>query len=676
MAERVPRPGRYLIPGEIPRRGEFLAACGVLAVLVHVLFAQLTLVLAVTFYVITRLTRWRPHWLAAPAFAGLLWALAAGPASAAAGFADGPGKIAAYFGGMGGHPGRLLHLGTAFAGAGHWLPRQLPLALIAASAEAAIAAWLNWLHTDEWNLPGYRGGLLTVCRRGYLAHSIAAGGVVTRDGACLGLDATTGWRAAVSWPEAAGGVLCTGSPGSGTTTTSFQLAHAAIRRRKPVIVVDLAGRGALAESFAAVCASTSTPLYLLGTGGPGYYDPLRGGDPARRTSLVLGMIDWSGTPDAQRRSCAAYLTDLFTVTDAAPSDPRTAMLDEIVHLLRPATLRARMEHVPGFYPRRKALRERIEVSASLLEADPHITDTLAGQLNELRASPAGRWLRPTPNLAPGPGPAPGLELAPARRVELGRVVRERAVVLFSLDHAGYGRPATMAASLVAHDVLAVCAELRRIGVPGDGLIWFDECDGLAPALLAELVTRGAAAGLPALLTTTAPDQTESLAQQANVLILHRLADPAAAERLAAFTGEKLVPAAGGERPVVRETAALRQTPVLRQTAAAAAPQLASSRHPAAPQEPAAQIGQLGPHGLIRVPVVAAQSLGRLGEGEHVLIVKGPRRRLVTLGLTVPARLTRRQGAVGRSASRPVSGQLSRQGAFSIGRTRDGADRGK
>ena len=177
----------------------------------------------------------------------------------------------------------------------------------------------------------------------------------------------------------------------------------------------------------------------------------------------MGMVDWAGTSDQYRRSCAAYLTDLFAVADAAPGDPRTAILDEVVHLLSPAALRARVEHVPGYHPRRQALGERVKVSAGLLESDPGTAATLAGQLSELRASPFGRWL------APAPGP----------RVDLGRVVRERAVALFSVDAAAHGRAATMMASLVAHDVLAVCAELRRIGVPGDGLVWFDQCGALA-----------------------------------------------------------------------------------------------------------------------------------------------------------------------------------------------------
>jgi hypothetical protein len=633
-AERVPRPGRYLIPGDIPRRGEFIAVCGVLAVVAHLLFAQLTLILAVVFVIITRLSRWRPVWLAVPAAIGLVWVLAIGPVAAAEGFWQGPAQIAAYLGGVGQHPGRLGHLGTAYAGIGHWLPRQFPLALILAAAEAACAAWLTWLHTDEWKLPGYRPGLITWCRRAYLTRLVSSGGVVTRDGACLGLNAATGGQVAVSWAEGSGGLLCAGSPGSGTTSTSFQIVQAAIRRRKPVIAVDLDGSRKLAESFGALCEATGAPLYRLPGEASRYYDPLRTGEPARRTSLVMGMVDWTGTSDQYRRSCAAYLTDLFAVADAAPGDPRTPMLDEVVHLLNPAALRARVEHVPGYHPRRQALGERVKVSAGLLEGDPRITAALAEQLNELRASPLGRWL----------APAPG---APA---DLGRVVRERAVALFSIDAAVYGRAATTLASLVARDVLAVCSELRRIGVPGDGLAWFDQCGGLAPAALSDLVARGEAAGLPALLTTTEATRVQALADQVNVLALHRLTDPAVAERFAGLTGEKLAPPGEGDFP------AAGGPPVrAKATAGARATTPAAAVGAAGPTDPAGPLSQLGPYGLVRKPVVAARSLSRLGNGEHVLIVRRPRRRLVTLGLTVPARMVRHP--------RPLSArQAARTGA--------------
>lgn len=626
-AGRMPRPGRYLIPGDVPRRGELVAVCAVLVIMVHLLFAQLALLLAVVFVITTRVTRWRPAWLLVPAGLGIVWVLAIGPASAAAGFGQGPAQIAAYLGGAGQHPGRLGHLGTAYAGIGHWLPRQFPLALILAAAEAALAAWLTWLHTDEWKLPGYRPGLLTVCRRAYLTRFVSSGGVVTRDGACLGLDAATGGQSAVSWTEVAGGVLCAGSPGSGTTTTSFQIVHAAIRRRKPVIAVDLDGSRRLAESLAAVCEATGAPLHRFPAEAAAYYDPLRAGEPARRTSLVMGMTDWASTPGEYRRSCAAYLTDLFAVADAAPGDPRTPILDEVVHLLSPAALRARAERVPGYHPRRQALGERVRVSAGLLDSDPRISAPLAGQLNELRASPLGRWLTPSP------GP----------RVDLGRVVRERAVVLFSIEAAEHGRAAITVASLVARDVLAVCSELRRIGVPGDGLVWFDQCGGLAPAALGDLISRGDAAGLPALLTSTAVGRVEALADQANVLVLHRLTDPAAAERFAGLTGEKFAPAGEGDFAAVAGSQV--RPKAIGGAGPAAAPAGAGA---VATSEAAGQLSQLGPYGLIRKPVVAAQSLSRLGTGEHVLIVRRPRRRLVTLGLTVPARILRHRGQKGRA----------------------------
>ncbi|HLX46907.1 MAG TPA: hypothetical protein VKS82_01105 [Streptosporangiaceae bacterium] len=643
--ERVPRAGRYLIPGDTPRRGELIAACAVLSLLVHVLFAQLTLVLAVVFHLITRASRWRPQWLAVPAGIGVIWALAEGLGRAWAGFTAGPGDIASYLGGAFGRPGRILHLATAYTGFGHWLPRQLPLALAAASAEAAIAAWLNWLHTDEWKLPGYRAGLLTLCRRVYLTRFISSGGVVTRDGACLGLDAATGWRAAVSWAEVAGGVLCVGSPGSGTTTASFQLVHAAIRRRKPVIAVDLDASASLAQSFSSVCAATRTPLHVFPPAGEHtYYDPLRGGEPARRTSLVMGMIDWTGTPDNYRRSCAAYLTDLFAVLDAAPGDPATAMLDEIVHLLSPAALQARMGQVPGYHPRRQALAERVRVSASLVEAEPRTTATLIEQLNELRTSALGRWL------VPGPG----------TRLDLGRVVRDRTVVLFSLDKSVHGRAAATMAGLVIHDVLAVCAELRRIGVPGDGLVWLDQCGGVTMATLAELISRGAAAGLPALLTTTAAGRAQPLAQQVNVLLLHRLTDPAVAGWFAGFTGEKLAPASGADLMTADSTP--------RMPASAAA---GSRSRPAPAGGPPngeydpqfGSLSQLGPFGLVRRPVVAAQSLSRLGNGEHVLIVQRPQQRVVTLGLTVPSRIPRpaAKPLPGRPGAQPRRGSTGRKG---------------
>src|SRR2546426_394768 len=95
LPERAPRRGRYLIPRDIPRRTEVLAALTLTVLLAGSLFAQLTLVLAVVFHAISRVSRLSPVWLAAPAACGLIWVLAIGPGAALAGFGAAPSAVAA-----------------------------------------------------------------------------------------------------------------------------------------------------------------------------------------------------------------------------------------------------------------------------------------------------------------------------------------------------------------------------------------------------------------------------------------------------------------------------------------------------------------------------------------------------------------------------------------------------
>ncbi len=506
-----------------------MAACAVLVVLAHVVFAQLTLVLALLFWLITKATRWRLSWLAAPAAAGAIWTLAEGPRVAAAGFADGPARVVGYLGASGHQLTHLLHFNAAFAGAGSWLPRQLPLAILAGSAEAAVAGWLGWLHTDERSLPQARPGLLAALRRAATRRAIQAGGVVTRDGACLGVAAGSGSRVTLSWSEAAGGVGVCGSAEQDVLTTSFQLVHAALRRRKPVFAVDLTADPGVPRWLAAACAAAGTPMQVFGHPGPegeaadartgsACYEPFRHGDPAQRAALIMGMIDWEGPGGQYRRSCAAYLEDVFELLDVAPGDPRVPVLDEVIHLLNPHALRARLEHVPPGYPRRDMLAERTRVSVSLLAAEPATTAQLARQLRELRASAFARWLRPCGE-------------DPAAEIDVGRTVTERGVVLFCLGGTPQRSAAGMLARLVGQDLLAAGEALHRMGVEGDGIIWLTDCGSMPASSVTGLIARGPDTGLPVLAVTTAAHVAAELAELTNVLVVHQMTDEAAARQL-------------------------------------------------------------------------------------------------------------------------------------------------
>jgi hypothetical protein len=511
QAEQMPRRARYLVPKGLPRRGEFLAACVVVAVLAHVLFAQLTIVLAVVFALTTRATRWRLSWLLVPVVIGVAWTLAVGPRAAAAGFGAGPAKVAAYLGASGHQFDHVMHFTGAFTGIGSWLPRQLPLAIVAGAAEAAIIGWLSWLHTDEISMRPARPGLLVAVRRAAIRRAIRAGGVVTRDGTCLGVAAGSGSRITLSWPEAAGGVSVCGSAEQDVLSTSFQLVHAAVRRRKPVVAVDLTGDRALPGRLAAVCAAAGAPLRVFGEGA--CYEPFRHGDPAQRASLITAMVSWDGPGSQYRPSCVAYLQDVFELIDAAPGDPRVPVLDEVIHLLNPTAMRARMEHVPASYPRRDVLAERTRVSVSLLHAEPATTAALARQLRELKASESGRWLRP-------PGPASAAE------IDLGQTVTDRGVALFRLGGPSPPAVSAMLSRLVCQDLLTAGAALRGIGVGGDGIVWLAECGSMPRGSVTELIARGPGAGLPVLAATTSAPAAAELAELTNVVVAHRMEDQA------------------------------------------------------------------------------------------------------------------------------------------------------
>jgi hypothetical protein len=147
---------------------------------------------------------------------------------------------------------------------------------------------------------------------------------------------------------------------------------------------------------------------------------------------------------------------------------------------------------------------------------------------------------------------------------------------------------------VAHDLMALCADLAEIGVDSDGLAWFGESGAIPPGVLADLIGRGSAAGMATVLATTDVRAAECLADESAAVVMHRMTDPVAAERFAKLTGEKLTP---GEQGVPGNAVS-----------------------------------------FVRRPAVAPETLCTLADGEFVLAVKAPRRRLVPLGRVIPARI--------------------------------------
>jgi hypothetical protein len=375
------------VPPGLPRRAELMAAFAVLLVLIQLVLAQLTLGFAVLFVIIGRVSRWHRSWLLAPVAVGLFWALAAGPGHVFAGFVAGPARVLSYFGH--GHVlGRLSRPLAALAQAGSGLPGQVPVALFAGAAEAAAIGWLDRSRGDvgQPTLPP-RPEPVAALRGALARQTIRSGAILTRNGCALGVVRATGAVAELRWAEIGGGALVIGPVAVEVSVTCLQVVHAALRRRKPLIVLDPGNDAAIAWAVAAACAATGTRL--------------RG---CRGVPVGAG-------PEA-----------------AVPAAAGSSGTD-----------------------------------------------------------------------------------SPDTGTDLVSVVSERSAVLLPV---GSPRLADRACA----DIAGLTAELRRIGVDGDGLIWVPAAESLTGQALAALMRDGGAAGLPVLIGATTPPGVPELAGSAATVL--------------------------------------------------------------------------------------------------------------------------------------------------------------
>ena len=325
VAERPPRSqlrdqaGRY-------RRGELAAGLATAAIVGQLLFAQAVLLAAVGLVAIGRVSRWRPHWLAVPALASVTWLLAVGLARALAGLDQGSRRLAGYLLGAAVHPGRLAHPAAAMAGAAAWLPKQLPLALLAACGEAWIVLWLGWWRRGmRW-----RPGLVVLLRRRMSAAALAAGHTATWDGCAVGLAVGTGKLAGFSWAEATYGVLMTGHDAD---RLGLAAACAALRRRKTVLILDCSP----ASGTSAASGLSGAPV-ASGASGASVTERVR----ALARSLGVPVTDAgeAGLAGAIGRAIRSRETVLIATAHAEAARRAVADLADVVSGLRDLGLRA------------------------------------------------------------------------------------------------------------------------------------------------------------------------------------------------------------------------------------------------------------------------------------------------------------------------------------------------
>jgi hypothetical protein len=153
----------------------------------------------------------------------------------------------------------------------------------------------------------------------------------------------------------------------------------------------------------------------------------------------------------------------------------------------------------------------------------------------LRPAPPGHWraVRPasTGPISSVPGSIPPLRpgTAGALRSAVSQAVRDREVVVATLEPAMPDPAATAAGEHAVSSLAAVLRELRDHGLGGDCLAWVHGCQVARPAALAGLLELGPGSGTAILLSTASDAAAATLAGRAAAVV----AGGPVAERLAA-----------------------------------------------------------------------------------------------------------------------------------------------
>jgi hypothetical protein len=507
-----------------PSRRELAAAVATGLLAAQALVVPVTALLVPLLALTGRLCRWRPHWLALPAAVGLGWALDVGVPRALSGYLVLTHPVLAAIAGPGDLLGRAAHLTLALRAWPGPITGQLPVALLAAAAQV-LGYRLTGRLTGAGAGPPPRSGAVLAIRARYLAAELRRGQVATRDGGCVGVSGRTGRRVAISWPEAAGGVLCTGRDPAAVAAVGAGLALAAVAHRKAVVVVDLAGFGDPVTAVAAAAGGVAAPLRVFSADGPGCYDPFAGTDPERAVRLARALIDWPCVAVGQRRLCAQYLSAAVRhLTATGPRRPRTGLLADLGPLLGrdgPAALcgadRGPMDREGSSLAGDAPVSDALAALAAMAAADPAALDSLATAIDRLRGSAVGCWLRPA---RPGPhgrsaAGSGGLD----QPIALSRVLAGREVLVFRLDRPADPAASAAVARLVTADLTAELGDRDEASGRADCLVWISGCEVVPVAALADLGGACRRSGAALVLGTADGQCAAGLAHLAGVLVV-------------------------------------------------------------------------------------------------------------------------------------------------------------
>ena len=343
-----------------------------------------------------------------------------------------------------------------------------------------------------------------------------------------------------------------GASGAGKSTTMLAVLDAQIRRGQPVIAVDMKGSPVFADRLRRAAEAAGRGLRVWMPDGPGHWNPLAHGN---ATSLKDKLISTERFSEPHyQRAAERYVQMAIGVLHAAHPD-RPAQLHEVVSVMEPRRLAARLRAVPG------PLAEQVQDYLGGLTVDQiSAVRGLGTRLALLSESCAGPYLRTG---------------RPGETIDLRGGLEGGDVILFSLNSSVYGKLAAQIGALVIQDLIsATGTRLADSGgaAPVPATVAIDEFSALDGDNLLALLARGREFGVRVLMATQEMADLERAERGfrdqvlgiVGVKIVHRQDVPASAETIAQMAGTErfweetrqirgLFSGAGGSRGTRRPT---------------------------------------------------------------------------------------------------------------------------
>jgi hypothetical protein len=318
--------------------------------------------------------------------------------------------------------------------------------------------------------------------------------------------------------------LILGASGAGKTTTLLKLLTDHVESGRGAVVIDMKGSREFARTLAQAAERAERPFRVWTLDGPGHWNPLAHGNPTELKDRLISAERW--TEPHYQKAAERYVQNALKVWEQARPG-RAPTLADVVAMLDEHRLSIMLRDVP-----RELATEVADYLAGLVPDQLSAVRGLQTRIAIMAESHAG------PYLAPGE----------AGTIDLPKAMREREVVLFSLNSSRYGQLAAQVGALVAQNLNAAMGTRFEEGATEPVMIGIDELSALGAHHVLGLVAQGREALFPIVAATQELADIErfarGLAQQLlgipGTKIAHRQDLPESTRMIAEIAGTERV----------------------------------------------------------------------------------------------------------------------------------------